>query len=257
MILLFDRNSNRLKVGNQRIIKIKPLEIVEPKNKKEASHPSEQDISTVQSELKQLYDELKQVQNQKASLIKETKEEVKGIREQWETEKQQIIEDAKEDGYKAGIETGKQESVEKYNEMLIEANSIIQKANHDYQKKIEQAEEDILSLSVYIAKKVLQQELNEHPDSFLSLISGAIQEVKEQPNISVYLHPKTYPMVFRQKNELQQVIDKQMNLSIYVDHELQPDSCITEHPSGQIDASVDIQLEEIKAHLQELKAESI
>src|SRR5699024_6236265 len=256
MILLFDKNSNYLKSRIERKIKIKPLEIVGPKNKKEGPHPSEQDISTVQTELKQLYDELKQVQNQKASLIKETKEEVKAIREQWETEKQQIIENAREDGYRAGFEMGKQESIEKYNEILLEANSIVKKANYDYQDKIKQAEEDILTLSVYIAKKVLQQELSEHPESFLSLVAGAIQEVKEKPNLSVYLHPEKYSMVIQQKNELHQVIGKQVNLSIYVDHELQPDSCIIEHPSGQIDASVDIQLDEIKARLQELKAES-
>src|SRR5699024_6232402 len=132
MILLFDKNSNRLKSRIERKIKIKPLEIVGPKNKKEGPHPSEQDISTVQTELKQLYDELKQIQNLKAEQIKETKEEEKSIMEQWETEKSQNIENAREDGYRAGFEMGNQESIEKYNEILLGANSIDKNANYEY-----------------------------------------------------------------------------------------------------------------------------
>lgn len=242
-----------------RVIAIKPLNIVQADDILEESAPTEptEDIQTVKTELDKAYEDLKQVHQQKTNLIEETKQEIREAKEQWENEKKILIEEAKETGYSDGFEQGKQQSLKDYQAMLTEANTVTSLATHDYHQKLHQAEQDILALAVHISKKILQQELDEHPESFLSLVSQAIKEVKEQPVISLYLHPNEYQMVVQQRNELNQVLGEQVSLSIFIDYELNPGSCMIEHPSGQIDASIDTQLHEIKNRLLALKAENI
>lgn len=257
MILLSDFKDASFS-HKSRVIAIKPLNIVQTEDileDSESTKPTE-DIQAVQTELDKAYEELKQVHQQKNTLIEKTKQDIRDAKEQWENEKKVLIEEAKAKGYSDGFEQGRQESLKDYQAMLTEANAMTSLATQDYHQQLHQAEQDILSLAVHISKKILHQELSEHPESFLSLVSQAIKEVKEQPMISLYLHPNEYQMVIQQKSELNQVLGEQAGLAIYIDYKLNPGSCMIEHLSGQIDASIDTQLHEIKAHLLALKAES-
>ncbi|MFB4475339.1 flagellar assembly protein FliH, partial [Oceanobacillus caeni] len=58
------------------------------------------------------------------------------------------------------------------------------------------------------------------------------------------------------KQELTQLLENNLKLSIYVKEELDVNACIVEHPFGQIDASIDTQLSQIKQILQDVVQEN-
>src|SRR5699024_8664146 len=101
-------------------------------------------------------------------------------------------------------------SNKQYEGLLSQANSIIELAQQDYEQSLEKAQEDILSLSVHIAKKIIRNTLNDDPKSFMPLVSEAINEVKDQTNVSIYLHPEnTKPL-----------LNKNMICFKFLDHKL-------------------------------------
>lgn len=255
MILLSDSHPKPDISKRRRVIKIRPFEIeTQNTTKQDFSHVEE--LEKTNKSLELMNNELEKMQKQKTNLIEQTKLEIKVLQEQWQQEKAELTRKAVEDGYNKGFEVGKEESFKKYEDLLLQANSIISLANEDYKQSIEQAEADILSLSVHIAEKILHEKLEKEPKSFMSLVLGAINEVKEQTTISIYLHPNNYQIVLERKPELIQVLGEEVDLLIYIDYELQPGACIIEHPLGQIDASVDTQLATIKNILKELRIEN-
>jgi len=256
MILLSDSHPKPDISERRRVIKIRPFEIDTPNPVKQDSLPSNEEVEKANEELELMNNELEAIQKQKTNLIEQTKSEIKILQEQWQQEKAEITRKAEEDGYNTGFEKGKKESLKKFENLLSQANSIISLANEDYKQSIERAEMDILSLSVHIAEKILHTKLQKDPESFMSLVSKAINEVKEQTTISIYLHPSNYKTVIELKPELVQVLGEQVDLLIFIDYELKPGACIIEHPLGQIDASVDTQLATIKNILKELRMEN-
>lgn len=256
MISLSDFNNQPPK---KRIIKIKPLkqaiEEIEP-DMEDALPPINEGLNHVQQEVTSLTQEISNLRQQKKSLIEETKTEIEELRQSWFEEKKKLIEQAKEEGHAQGYEFGKQESLTSYEYLLDEANSIISITNEEYQKKIIDAEDIILKLALHTAKKVLETELKEHPESFVSLVQSAIHEIKNQQQIYLHVHPDNYEVIIKMKNELSQAAGIDVELTVLIDFKLQRDSCIIEHSTGQIDASVDTQLEIIKQHLIQLGKDS-
>jgi len=256
MILLSDSHPKPDISERRRVIKIRPFEIETQNTTTQDFLSHNEEIEKTSEALELMNNELKKMQEQKLNLIEQTKSEIKVLQEQWQQEKVELTRKVEEDGYNKGFEVGREESFREYEDLLLQANSIISLANEDYKQSIEQAEVDILSLSVHIAEKILHKKLEKEPESFMSLVLGAINEVKEQANISIYLHPNNYQTVIERKLELIQVLGEQVDLLIFIDYELQPGACIIEHPLGQIDASVDIQLATIKNILNELRIEN-
>jgi len=109
----------------------------------------------------------------------------------------------------------------------------------------------IVKLAVRSAEKVIKQQLSEHPESFLEIVKAAIHELKDHAVVSIFLHPDNYEHVLKQKDELRQLLDAETKLAIYIREDLEKNSCLIEHPYGQIDASVDTQLDQIRQALEE------
>ncbi len=239
----------------EKLIKVRPIEL----NNHDIAHasPSTADEQkNIQSEISQAYERLQQIQEQQAAMVQETKTEIEKARENWKTEKEAYIKQAQDEGFSKGFELGQQEGQDQYKELLTNANKIIESATKDYHSTIEQSDETIVELAVHAAEKIIKKELKENPASFLTIVNAAIKEIKDQSDLSIYLHPGNYEMVMKQKDEIVQLVDKDLNVSIYVNDQLKEDSCLIEHPFGRIDASIDVQLQELREVLHEVNMES-
>lgn len=201
-------------------------------------------------------DELDSIFKQKEQLIVDTENQIEQARKDWEQERNLLVQQAKEEGYQAGFEQGKMESLEQFNHLLEQANSIIIASKKDYQSTVEKSEDTILSLAVQVAEKIMKQVVENHPESFLPIVKEAINSIKDQRELSIYLHPDNYEYVLSQKSELERVVDSKTDLSLYINESLEIGSCVIEYPFGKIDASIDTQLHQIKQVLHEIVMES-
>ncbi|WP_165769089.1 flagellar assembly protein FliH [Virgibacillus profundi] len=237
---------------NNKVIQIKPIEVL----KKDPIPTENEGINEIQNELQIAKNELQSLIQQKEKLLNETKKEIEVEKENWSKEKQLYIEKAKEEGHTAGIALGKEESLKQYEELLTKANSITDLVIKDYHSTIEKSENTILNLSIHTAEKIIKEKLETDPSSFLRIVKAAIKEITDQSVISIYLHPEKYEFVLKQKDELLHILENDTKLSIYMNDELDENSCLIQHPFGQIDAGIDTQLEEIRTVLHEIAMEN-
>lgn len=209
-----------------------------------------------QREVQEMNQQLDHARVQGAAILTETQEMIAKEKKQWEDQKQQLIAEAKDLGYKEGFSIGKEESLIHYAGLLNKANEIIDSASEDYYAILESSEDTVVKLAIHSAEKIIQVKLAENPEAFIPIVKAAIKDIKEQSMVSIYLHPDNYHVVFSQKDELSRLLDSDAKLVIYAKEDMQVNHCLIEHPFGQIDASVDTQLKQLRAVLHEVNMEN-
>lgn len=236
----------------KKIIQLKPIKKLLIEQNLDFESELQMDLQRIQ----EAKDELNSIYKQKEKLILETENKIEQAKKEWVEERNLLVEQAKEEGFQAGFEQGRLESLEQFNQLIEQANSIILASKKDYQVTVEKSEETILALAVQVAKKIMKQELKEQPESFLSIVKEAITSIKDQRELAIYLHPDNYEDVLSQKNELERVVDSKAEVSLLINNSLEVGSCVIEYPFGKIDASIDTQLHQIKQVLHEIVMES-
>ncbi|WP_170140722.1 flagellar assembly protein FliH [Oceanobacillus arenosus] len=236
--------------SKRRIIEIKPIEL--KKEDKQSEQLTQEDVATLRAQAEKAKAEIAKLNNRKVSLIETTKAEIVKEKNEWQQEKLKWIESAKKEGYSAGFELGKADIRTEYQEILNQANNIVETTTKDYHTTLEKSEEMIAQLAVKVAEKIIKTSITENPTVFLDIVKAAVKEIEDRSTISIYLHPMNYEMVFEQKQELVNLLENESKLSLYVKDDLPENACIIEHPFGRIDASVDTQLNQIRNVLLEL-----
>lgn len=188
-----------------------------------------------------------------ARALKEaTEQQLQLERESFEQELVRISEQARQDGFQAGFQEGEKLGYEEAFSLIEEAKRMVVLSKEDYQKKIESAEFTILDLGMKVAERILGVKLDSEPDVFLSVVKRALKEAREYEEVGLHIHPSRYEFLLSQKDDLITIFPKETEFYIYPDADLSEDSCMIESASGRIDASVDVQLEEVKNKLREM-----
>ncbi|WP_026692491.1 flagellar assembly protein FliH [Peribacillus kribbensis] len=221
---------------------------------------SEIEIETGADPSLQIEQMLQEAAEASRKLISEAEEEARRIIENARNDKQQIemeeipgmMEAAKQDGYRSGFETGRDDGYREMREAVQLARKTVQDSQADYQERIESAQETIVKLSVKIAEKIIGQKLGESQEFILQLVKRAVKEAREYTEVQLHVHPMHYQLLLSEKESLTSLFPRETDLYIYPDEELAVTGCIIESSNGRIDASVDSQLQEIKSKLSDL-----
>jgi flagellar assembly protein FliH len=110
---------------------------------------------------------------------------------------------------------------------------------------IRQAEEDIVQLSIEIARRILHRELSIDTSALGALIRAALEKLRSQEIYRVRVHPDLEPLV---RACLQQ-IGRDAGIEIVGDVAQSRGGAVFEISRGALDASVDTQLREIERGL--------
>jgi flagellar assembly protein FliH len=205
-----------------------------------------EDYETIMKQVKQ---EAAQIKQEAEQYYESVRRQVLKAKEEWRIEKEQLVQSAREEGYHAGFEHGRQEALQHYEQLIAEARHITELANAQFYEQINASAETILRIGIKVAERILGETLGKEHDYFLSLVKRVLQEVREQTEVTIYVHPLSYETVAKQKEELKSLFPHEVDLFIHPDDQLQEYGCIIETPFGRIDASVDTQLMQIKEKL--------
>ncbi|WP_169891165.1 flagellar assembly protein FliH [Litchfieldia alkalitelluris] len=194
--------------------------------------------------------------NRASTLIQEAQQKYEELqqmilfeKESWETEKQLLIKQANEEGFNIGYADGRKIGLSSYNELLENGKQIVEIARKDSLKHIENTEEIILSLGIKVAEKIIGEQLNTEPLTYLSIVKTAIKEVKDHAQIQITVHPKYYEVLVDSTDDLKALINRDCDVFVFPNPDLDEIGCFIESSYGKIEASVDSQLEEIKSKL--------
>ncbi|OMP28750.1 flagellar assembly protein FliH [Bacillus sp. I-2] len=196
-------------------------------------------------------DQASRILEQANSELEKTMAEINQRRTDFEEERMQLIEEAKQAGYQDGFQKGQADANMQYQAILDQANDIVSLARQDYEEKIESSAEQIVELAFELAKRVWYA-AEGTKDQFLALVKQVIAEVKEYDDISIYVDPEHYEHVMEYKDELIRILQKDTHLAIYSDEKAPKGTCYVETSFGKVEASVDTQMNQLKEKLLEV-----
>lgn len=214
-----------------------------------SEHALIDDPAKLEFALKERVDQTNQQVNE---MLQHARDQVQAVEEElqrnqlaFQEECEQIRKQESDRGYQDGFAKGQEEGYLDYQERITEVNRWVADAKSQYKRAIQEAEPQILELSVQIAEAIISDTLNNNKEAWLSLVKKALTEVKDQEQFKLTVSPKWYDFLNDQKNELSAII-QDAPLFIYVNQSFAENDCLIETPSGQLHASVDSQLQVLK-----------
>lgn len=220
-------------------------EIITDRDEQIASKKSELADQELKRALEEADNIRKEAENEYQQFQQRMNDELIANQEQAE----QLFKQAEDNGYNEGFQNGLQEGQKQYEAFIQEAKDIVAASKNDYFKRLEEAEPTIIHLALKVAEKVITETIEEKDERWLSVVKAVINEVREQEQVKLYIHPNWYELVMSYKDELLLLVPNCDHLYIYPDVHLDEHGCTIETAYGKIDASVDSQLTEIKRTL--------
>jgi flagellar assembly protein FliH len=227
--------------AEKKLISIKKFQVceIQENEQTEIIQPSHDFIEEAKLEAEQIIQAAKKEQE---SIYADLKQE----KLNWEQEKVNLMNEAKNEGYQSGWKEGESQGYAQYHSYITDAQKVITAAKNDYHSYLESSEKTILELALKIASKIVATKIEDDQKYFLSLVKKAVKEVKNFSETQIHVHPTQYEFLLSKKDDLLSIFTHDTNLVIYPDSDLREGNCIIESPSGRIDAGIDTQLTEIK-----------
>ncbi len=165
---------------------------------------------------------------------------------------QEEIQNAYNQGFNDGQQTTTaafQAQIQQHQKWLKNIDSIIEDLLHQYSKLISELENQIIDLSVSIAKHILQTETLFNSEIIIEQVRKAVKELDNEIVFNIRLNPENINVLKKAKSELINDSTLGSKVKLIPDNSIEPGGCILETSAGTIDATLDSQLEKIRNSL--------
>ncbi|KJF25966.1 FliH/SctL family protein [Clostridium aceticum] len=173
------------------------------------------------------------------------------IAEAYEDSKK-ILEASKSEGYQEGFQLGQQEGYQEYQQLIDEAVALKQEIYHVRKKLAKELEPEIIDLTIYCIKKVMDHELEKNNEILLNLVQKGLEKCTFTESLIIRVSEEEYEILDSYKNRIYMMLEGIDTLEIKSDAALKKGSVIIETLSGKVDSSIDVQMKQIETLFEEL-----
>jgi len=208
-------------------------------------------FSAAKEETERIIEEARiEAENIKKSAIQELElwkeAELKKIEEM----RQQLFAEAQQEGFAAGyqdgLEKGRNEGLSTYEEKIEKAGKIIKRAEIERKERILDSEPYLIDLAIEIAQKIIHREVSQDRSLIVEMVKETLKLSSELKEIAICVHPEDFELVKSRTEELRALVSSQANLIVLPDYSIEWGGCIIRTSLGNLDARIDIQLEEVR-----------
>lgn len=163
-----------------------------------------------------------------------------------EEQAQRILDAAEEEAQatrQRGFEEGKQEAYAKYTQDVTQALLKVE-------KMAEQMEPLYIGLIRSCVEKIIDGELRLHPDAIVGVVRNALRDARQQREIMVRVHSSDAEALQKNKPRLLEMLARAQSIEIRPDESVRRGGCVVVTELGQIDASLERQLEALTMALE-------
>ncbi|MCX7904172.1 MAG: FliH/SctL family protein [Caloramator sp.] len=187
------------------------------------------------------------------SLIEVAEREAKDIINKANESANSMLEDAQKKGYSTGYTKGYQDGFQKgLDEAKIEAQKLKEEIDLyaknvqlEVKEYIKQKEEEIIRLSLEIARQILKSEITVNKEAILNIARSVISKSLDKRQIILKLNPSDYSFLKGRRDELEIFVENSNDLILLADPDVQEGDVVAETPSGYIDAKIETQIKQI------------
>jgi len=112
------------------------------------------------------------------------------------------------------------------------------------QKVMQESEENLLTLAVMIARKIILQEISIDRRILVSIVKEAVSNVSDGDEVVVRLNPADYEIVADNK-QFSPGANEKRRMTLKADENIPSGGCLVDTSMGAIDARIDAQIDEI------------
>lgn len=157
---------------------------------------------------------------------------------------QQIIAQAEQQAEAIREQAREQGRAEALSELLAALNS----ARGEYARLIDEAEQDIVTLAMEVAQRIVHRQLQLSPETLRDILRGALELVRDKRQITVLVHPDDLELVSGWRHELSELVEAR-TIFFEADERVEHGGCFIETEAGRVDARLSTQLDTFKRAL--------
>lgn len=204
---------------------------------------------------------LEDAQEQSRQYIKESRERVDteveaNMQKGFEQGYQKGLTQGKIKGYEDGYQEGLDESDELYKKNIAFMQGVIEGIDDAKHMMLKKYEGSLSDLAYTMARMIVKKELKENPKTLNKMIEAAAETCKNQEYILVTLSQAGYDLIVGDDESVLQTLRTYSDdIRFYVDKSMSDTDCVIETPVGVINASLDVQLDNIKEQMKSHEAQ--
>lgn len=117
---------------------------------------------------------------------------------------------------------------------------------------LEEAKDQLVELAVALVAKILGPLAEGDAEAVTRVTGRALAALSDRELLTIRVHPDDLQQLLEAKPRLLQSVDGVKKLTVTEDHSVARGGCIVETPTAEIDARLDIQLEELARNLKKM-----
>ncbi len=186
--------------------------------------------------------------------LADTEQEIERLKKETEEQIQAMKVEGYEAGYQEGLETGRKEAKEEWEEKLAAAEATLAKAENESLEMLKRAEEErverilsseeeILKLAFDIAEKIISTELKHSPKSWLGMVGEAVKKVAGATELVIRVSQEDEAFLIQHLKEIRSQLTESPTINLVSDSTLKPGDLLIQTNLGQVDARIRQQIE--------------
>lgn len=191
-------------------------------------------------------DILEKARNEANHIITEAMEEAQDAKTQSLAEIETLRQNALDTGYREGWENAQQENDAERKRGIDESQRLIDEAVQERAAIITSSEEIIIRLSMAVAEKIIEKEIEQNPDIIINLVKNIIELMSDAESIKVLVNPVDYEILV--KNHLKITAPGQgvAGIEFHGDDRITQGGCIVETELGAIDGQLETRTDNLQ-----------
>lgn len=206
-------------------------------------------ITCVNAEVERIYEEARQRAAQEAAKLLEN---AYAKRDKIVNTAEEDVKRIKERAHEEGIAQGMEQASSMVSDTLARMGEVLEQMKAAEIHNEEALENDLISLSLGIAEKILHKRIQEDPAEMLVLAKDAVLMEKDKKNINLHVSSQMMEFADLLDQELEPVRERYQSVIKVKAANLPEGSLRIETSDGIIDASVFVQLENLREQLRVL-----
>ncbi len=159
---------------------------------------------------------------------------------------EEMIEQAEREGYAEGFEQGRSQGFPAEQLRLEPSRSLLRQIRKMLEERDKsmgcRAEQDAANLAVIVAREMIRNEIDNHPQRAVSIARQALQIVKGMEHLRIRANPADKVRAQALVSEITSGVGSNASIQIVCDPSVQQGGCLIESDFGIIDARIDKQL---------------
>ena len=184
-------------------------------------------------------------------LLRQAREEATQCLQQAHEQVETLKTAAYQDGLEQGIHAAQQEVAQQFAPVLESLHQATEQILGLRQETLRLAEDDIITLALQLARKIVGQEIHHNRDLLATTLRRALNHLGSSDAVVVYVNPDDLQIAQEQHQELMRNLANLRQLTLETDESVGQGGCLVQSAFGEIDARIEAQFEELEQGLRD------